>query len=218
MPLSVSCFEDESAHVAWSARIGVVHGLRRIFAAVLCGGARIPERGAAATTTGSASRLRGIRASVDVNSTCCFGGRRIGVHHNAGGAVATVAFVCATRRSRCCAARTGSHAAHLHRGPTARIAMGVLVPDRPVGLHLDIRLDLGARGSRARNGRRCSLRLSLYACLRMDLVRLALGLRAISLRRVGSSSVAAARACLGRSSARCSAHRRWPSPQVVRRS
>jgi hypothetical protein len=56
---------------------------------------------------------------------------------------------------------------------------------RRVGLHGSVRLDMGARRSHGDHGRRAALCLPLRSVPRLDMVRIALGLRSLPLRNVG---------------------------------
>ena len=66
----------------------------------------------------------------------------------------------------------------------------LFVPDRTVGLHRGQRLDLGARRSDERETEGGTVPVPLHTGVRVDLVRVPVGYRAVPLRRVGRSPVA----------------------------
>src|SRR5262249_30812845 len=68
------------------------------------------------------------------------------------------------------------------RGAASSRAMDLHLSDRPVGLHLRLRLDLGPERDERCDRRGGALYVSLHARLRLDLVRVAVGVWPVPLR------------------------------------
>jgi hypothetical protein len=180
---------DRSGRVVDAGR---ADGVRRVVGATASARHR-RIRSAPATSAGASARCRSVcrrRTAGRADARRCAASR-----YTARATASRAAVVGAAVPSDAAKRRPfdGTRTARRGRSRAARGPVGLQLSDGAVGVHLRIRMGLGARriGDHGRGGR--AVHLPLHARVRMDLVHLTVGIRPVSLRRVGSSSFRAAR-------------------------